>query len=53
MKKILFILFLGLCYSDEQTYTVVALNENLEFPIDEDNDSNNELLFKIEKIDRD
>ena len=30
MKKILFILLLGLCFSDEQTYTVVALNEDLE-----------------------
>ena len=30
MKKILFILLLGLCLSDEQTYTVVAINEDLE-----------------------
>ena len=30
MKKILFILFLGLCFSDKQTYTVVAHNEDLE-----------------------
>ena len=30
MKKILFILLYGLCFSDEQTYTVVAINEDLK-----------------------
>ncbi len=28
--KLLFIILLGFCYSNEQTYTVVALNEDLE-----------------------
>ena len=29
--KLLFILFLGLCFSDENIYTVIAINEDSEF----------------------